>query len=480
MRDTFRPSLISLYKKISIGWATVGLILTATLALTCFFYLSKQSAETKIETLAQSVTRAFRPTILDRNIRDAQLQMNRVLNLKDSEHVLIRDADFKTIYSSDGEEVISACKSSQKVCWNSIFSEMTYLQPVYFNDDVKEGLFGYVELKVSHKFNWPLAAWFGLVLTAIFFLSSFSLYKFQSRSVRHISKTVNLWADRLKKNPSLRSSVNEAPFSEFLPLESAISELYQEIDRLKENAAEEAKLKTQLSMLKEINHDLKTPLSQLAKFFSVHISKTRRTGILDEETVEYMERSLKTVGNLIRQIGTSRPLTVVENALPSFSDIAEETRTFIKDSLKVDEFSNQKNSIEISTCASALAKIPSSEFYRILDNLLKNSLDAIDPDTGKILVTVGVENNLPTLIVEDNGCGISKANIKNIFESGYTTKLSDGNGLGLSSVRGICGKFKADISVESVVGIGSMFQVSFLPYLDQDFEHLSDLKEVSL
>lgn len=472
-----RPSLISLYKKLSIGWAAAGLILTTTLSLGCFFYLSKQAAETRIETLAQSVARAFRPDILDHNIRDAQFQISRVLNLKSTEHVIVRDGDLKTIYSADGTANNPTCRISQRVCWTNFFREMTYLQPVYFNDDLKDGLFGYVELKISNQFNWILAGCFALVLASIFFLGAWSLYRIQKQSAKRIGDIVTHWADRLKNNPTEKSSAQTAPYTEFLPLEASISKLYVEINKLQNIAAEEVKTKTQLEMLREINHDLKTPFSQLAKFFSVHVSKTRRTGVIDEELIEYMTRSLNRVGDLIRQVSTTRSLNIVGIFAQENADISEISKSFIHD-LKKSEINE---SIEfVSVADTNFAKVSTPQFYRLLDNLVRNAVDAVDPKTGRIIVKAFKIENRPALSVQDNGCGIPPENLAAIFESGFTTKELKGSGLGLSIVKKICDEFNAEISVESQVGVGSTFTIKFLPGNAQGFEQPTGLKEASL
>ena len=69
-------------------------------------------------------------------------------------------------------------------------------------------------------------------------------------------------------------------------------------------------------------------------------------------------------------------------------------------------------------------------FEWVIENLLKNSTDAINGDGRVILHAVEVENSV-IVDVEDTGRGIAKSKFRTIFKPGYTTKKR-GWGLGLS------------------------------------------------
>ena len=61
--------------------------------------------------------------------------------------------------------------------------------------------------------------------------------------------------------------------------------------------------------------------------------------------------------------------------------------------------------------------------------------------------------------VEDDGCGISKAQIDKLFEPFATTKGQKGTGLGLAVSWGIVDNHNGSITVESEVGVGTSFIV---------------------
>ena len=68
---------------------------------------------------------------------------------------------------------------------------------------------------------------------------------------------------------------------------------------------------------------------------------------------------------------------------------------------------------------------------QVLINIIKNSIEAIDKIKGIIRIQEIIKNNFISIIIEDNGYGISKNSLKKIKEPFYTTK-NRGTGLGVS------------------------------------------------
>ncbi|MEZ5000284.1 MAG: HAMP domain-containing sensor histidine kinase [Bacteroidales bacterium] len=87
------------------------------------------------------------------------------------------------------------------------------------------------------------------------------------------------------------------------------------------------------------------------------------------------------------------------------------------------------------TNGSLLVPINISLFEWVLENLVRNSLDAMN-GIGKISIVISHANRMGIIDVSDSGRGIPKSAWKNIFKPGYTTKQR-GWGLGLSLARRI-------------------------------------------
>jgi signal transduction histidine kinase len=103
----------------------------------------------------------------------------------------------------------------------------------------------------------------------------------------------------------------------------------------------------------------------------------------------------------------------------------------------------------------------SGRLQQILLNLINNAFAAVD-DGGRIgiVVTESADDTI-TILVEDNGCGMTEYEMKRVFEPFYTTKRSQGGtGLGLSITYSLAQELGGVVNVESEPGVGTRFRVT--------------------
>lgn len=117
-----------------------------------------------------------------------------------------------------------------------------------------------------------------------------------------------------------------------------------------------------------------------------------------------------------------------------------------------------------------------SQLEQVLMNLIGNARDAIikrKENEGELRVIPHIilktyqdlDSKRVILKVEDNGCGMSEEVKSHIFDPFFTTKeIGRGTGLGLASVYGILQQFQAGVQINSEVGVGTTFQISFIPW----------------
>ncbi|KPJ76570.1 MAG: hypothetical protein AMJ54_11180 [Deltaproteobacteria bacterium SG8_13] len=100
---------------------------------------------------------------------------------------------------------------------------------------------------------------------------------------------------------------------------------------------------------------------------------------------------------------------------------------------------------------------------RAILNLVVNAKDALkERQNGRIRISTEVDDTSRLLIrVEDNGCGIGKGALNDIFELFYTTKGMDGSGVGLSMIKKFVEGMGGTVSVVSHVDVGSVFTLGF-------------------
>lgn len=109
------------------------------------------------------------------------------------------------------------------------------------------------------------------------------------------------------------------------------------------------------------------------------------------------------------------------------------------------------------------------EHYRllsILKNLVTNAVEALQNDSGRGTVSVKeyIKKGFLYLQISDNGPGISKRAMSNLFKVGYSTKFNPttGNisrGVGLPAVKFIVDELNGHIKVDSTPGKGACFTV---------------------
>jgi len=95
-----------------------------------------------------------------------------------------------------------------------------------------------------------------------------------------------------------------------------------------------------------------------------------------------------------------------------------------------------------------------------LVNIIVNAIDAMHPEKGKLKLITRSINGKCIIEIEDNGIGISKENLKNLFTPYFTNK-DGGMGLGLSTTIDILKANHATIDVQSEEGKGTRFILTF-------------------
>ncbi len=103
----------------------------------------------------------------------------------------------------------------------------------------------------------------------------------------------------------------------------------------------------------------------------------------------------------------------------------------------------------------------SIQIKQILDNLIKNAIDAMEHSDKKCLgIKTGMKNGNIIIKISDTGEGIAAEDLEKIFSPDYTTKpVGKGTGLGLASVKTMINAYSGNIKVESKKGKGTLFTV---------------------
>ena len=204
-----------------------------------------------------------------------------------------------------------------------------------------------------------------------------------------------------------------------------------------------------IGLAKETAHQLGTPTSSLLGWIEYLRSQN-----VEQMAVDEMEKDLAHLRKIVdrfSKIGSDTPLTianvneVVGGSVMYFRKRIPRNVTLEYNGLAIDPVQ---------------AYINSALFEWVIENLMKNSLDALQ-GYGSINVHIGSDEHNIYIDVTDTGKGIAKSNWKKIFQPGFTTKTR-GWGLGLSLSRRIIEEYHhGKIAVtDSVLGKGTTIRVT--------------------
>ena len=225
-------------------------------------------------------------------------------------------------------------------------------------------------------------------------------------------------------------------------------------DTIKEK--EEETKKTEIAkdeFLAMITHELKTPLVPIQGYSDILLSE--HLGKLTDkqkERIEIIKSSSETLLSLISDLLDAQKLELGQLKI-------RKENTNIKDTINISVETllpqAQKNKIEIiSNIQNLSIEYDPSRIKQVMTNLIKNSLTAVEPEKGKIEISM---KNLPQEIqisVKDNGVGIPLNKQSNLFKKFYQvdaslTREKGGSGLGLSICKGIIENHGGTITVKS-------------------------------
>ena len=202
-----------------------------------------------------------------------------------------------------------------------------------------------------------------------------------------------------------------------------------------------------VGMAKETAHQLGTPLSSLIAW--VEYLKTKE---IEESTINELSKDITRLEMITERFSKIGSVPTLE--LESLNKVISNTVSYLKVriSKKVNITINSQNNLEI------MAKVNPSLFSWVLENLIKNAVDAMKGE-GEIEIYITDQTQFVYIDISDTGTGIPRSKQKTIFEPGYTTKQR-GWGLGLSLVKRIIENYHSGkIFVKQSDPTGTTFRI---------------------
>ncbi|MEB7771080.1 sensor histidine kinase [Kurthia gibsonii] len=119
---------------------------------------------------------------------------------------------------------------------------------------------------------------------------------------------------------------------------------------------------------------------------------------------------------------------------------------------------------EHSTLERLPEKLDFHDFVVVFGNLVENAFDALQltsSSSKEIFISIDQNDETLSILVEDNGVGMTDEQIQKIFDNGFTTKNSANHGIGLYLISDILNKTNGSIDITSSLNEGTSILVTF-------------------
>lgn len=211
-------------------------------------------------------------------------------------------------------------------------------------------------------------------------------------------------------------------------------------------------------LARSIAHEVRNPLTNI----NLSLEQLMAEFQDNEDALMYSEiikRNSDRINNLITELlNSAKPTSVVMDSI-EIDDLIPKVIELAADRIKL-----QKISLKTElNCNKITANIDEEQMKIALLNIIINAIEAMPPDRqGELTISTCMENNQISISIADNGEGIEKDKLNNLFDAFYTGKRT-GMGLGLTTTQNIINAHEAKIVVESEKGVGTKFTILIKP-----------------
>lgn len=234
-----------------------------------------------------------------------------------------------------------------------------------------------------------------------------------------------------------------------------------------------------------VAHDFNNVLTPIMGYSEIIKLKMKQEGLVSEGIDSYLSEILKAAKrakSLVEQVLTFSRSTEKRATLQYLHPIVKEVMKLMKvtlpSTITIREEIDEK-------CGRVM--VDPVQIHQVLINLCTNASHAMTDTHGELVVRLARSEDQSDgkqwveLVVSDNGRGIPEPHLERIFEPYFTTKeKTRGTGMGLAMVHGIIKRQGGKISVDSTVGKGTTFKMSF-PVADKitPVERIVSSKEIT-
>ncbi len=251
--------------------------------------------------------------------------------------------------------------------------------------------------------------------------------------------------------------------SSFETMRRQLKEANEQQKRYEENRKE---------LIASISHDLKTPLTSIKGYI-----QGMKDGVANtpEKFDRYMNTILLKVDELHQLIDDLFLFSKLDSHQESFHFEAVDLQPYLTDIIEETKYSlnDQSVCLSLSTDSNEHYFVRADRFQlkRVIQNIIQNSLKYNTNKEKEINIYLSKKDGMITTAIKDNGIGINKDTLSQIFDSFYRADSSrnsktGGSGLGLAIAKRIIEKHGGIIWAESEVNQGTTIYFQLEELLD--------------
>ena len=305
------------------------------------------------------------------------------------------------------------------------------------------------ESMIEQGVIWALAV---LVVFALALLAAAA----SNRLSRHISRPVQDMVKAMTRvaGGDLSTPVTTPAKDEFRLLVNAFNQMMVDLAESRRKLVEAEKLAAWQSVARQISHEIKnslTPISISLRRLRGHFGDTALPPRVSE-SLNAVEDELRSLEHMAGAFSQFARLPEPQKTPVDISALARQAAELIRPTLEGRRL--------VMHLDDALPPVEADreQIKRVINNLLKNAMEATAPGDSITLLTAAhaEEDRSVRLEVSDTGQGMDEATRQRLFEPYFSTKQR-GTGLGLAMVQRIIQAHHGRLNVESQIGKGTRF-----------------------
>lgn len=237
------------------------------------------------------------------------------------------------------------------------------------------------------------------------------------------------------------------------------------LERIETSFEKEQYIKEKMRrFISDASHELRTPLTSIHGFVEVLLrgaaKNEKQLDLALNSILMESERLTKLVNDLLL-------LTKLEQKVP-VEMRSENISDIIKEICPQLQILSGERKVELQLQDNILVSVNRNQIKQVIFNLVQNSVRHTDEKNGVITISTNISDkftdNFLTLNITDNGTGIPKEHLNEIFDrffrsESHRSRKYGGYGLGLSIVKSIVDAHDGKIEVTSELGAGTTFSV---------------------